>query len=521
MIVISLVITLSLLTLGVILSLSEKHPYTPLEISFKDYKNPQLVKTQQEKLPQNYQDIVNENNLKLEKENIYELLNYGYTTIPNNKELQYSNNTPLLLTSENITNYFNQEINNQDLIVKENIKNELRDINKKAQIISSVLNIFPKEKDQDNFLLALDILDKKVKYLDLKNIEKSLGVEQTKNTNRDNTSKVSNTIYLEENTFYYTNIKDFIIEKKDLLKKHNLYTNQYENLLEDIDNIIKKDSSKYKKFVNFEDENILLYTTQEGILTISTTSTNNHEKLENNNFNTDYDITPTTQPNGTVRIPVLMYHQIGYAPKNSSSFVTGLYLSPDEFEKQIAYLTKKNYKTISSQEFLEILKSGKNPDQKTVMLTFDDGVTNHYTTAYPILKKYNQKGTFFIPSHNTQISQIQLKEMSDNGMDIQSHSQTHPNLVKITDLNQLQKEIGGSKSELQTRTNQSVISIAYPGCVANTEVFNSVSSNGYSLGFSCGKSIDHRYSNRFSLSRLHSPHNIDDLVKILSGIYPF
>ena len=106
MIVISLVITLSLLTLGVILSLSEKHPYTPLEISFKDYKNPQLVKTQQEKLPQNYQDIVNENNLKLEKENIYELLNYGYTTIPNNKELQYSNNTPLLLTSENITNYF-------------------------------------------------------------------------------------------------------------------------------------------------------------------------------------------------------------------------------------------------------------------------------------------------------------------------------------------------------------------------------------------------------------------------------
>jgi len=106
-------------------------------------------------------------------------------------------------------------------------------------------------------------------------------------------------------------------------------------------------------------------------------------------------------------------------------------------------------------------------------------------------------------------------------MDIQSHTKSHPNLVALRNLNQLQSEIGGSKSLLETKTGKPVISIAYPGCVADQKTFSSVSSNGYSLGFSCGKSIDHRYTNRLSLSRLHAPKAVEDLQKILSGIYPY
>jgi peptidoglycan/xylan/chitin deacetylase (PgdA/CDA1 family) len=155
------------------------------------------------------------------------------------------------------------------------------------------------------------------------------------------------------------------------------------------------------------------------------------------------------------------------------------------------------------------------------MLTFDDSTTGHYTNAYRILKKYKQIGTFFVTSHRSQISNTQLKEMSDNGMDIQSHTQTHTDLVKLNNLNQLQSEIGGSKIELEARTGKEVVALAYPGCVADAKTYNSMLNNAYLLGFSCGKSIDHRYTSRLSIARLHNPTNIEDLVKILSGRYPF
>lgn len=50
---------------------------------------------------------------------------------------------------------------------------------------------------------------------------------------------------------------------------------------------------------------------------------------------------------------------------------------------------------------------------------------------------------------------------------------------------------------------------------------NSLTSSGYELGFSCGKTVDHRYSSRFSIARIHAPHSLEDLKNILSGIYPF
>ena len=269
-------------------------------------------------------------------------------------------------------------------------------------------------------------------------------------------------------------------------------------------------------------QNLFINTNTSNILDVSTTSLNTSKfKLDDENFNTDYDRKPTAQRKGTVRIPVIMYHKIGDPPKGSSKFVAGLYTSEKDFEEQIAYLVKKNYKTVNSKEFFNILKTGKNPKQKTVMLTFDDSTTSHYTKAFPILKRYKQTGVFFITSHNSFISKKQLKEMSDMGMDIQSHSQTHPDLSKVTDLDTLSKEIGGSKIELENTTGKSVVSIAYPGCVASSEAFGVTKGSGYLLGFSCGKSIDHTYRSRLSLSRLHAPNNLDYLVKILSGVYPF
>lgn len=241
--------------------------------------------------------------------------------------------------------------------------------------------------------------------------------------------------------------------------------------------------------------------------------------INNENFSIDYDITPSSQPPSTVRIPVLMYHHINYAPENSSDFKKGLYVTPEIFEEQIAYLTRKNYRSISTGEFFSILNSGNNPTQKTIVLSFDDSLPTHYSKAFPILKKYGHIGVFFVPSIVGLLSQEQLIEMSKMGMDIQSHSATHPILAKVSNKMILEKEIVNSKNTLEQLTGKPVNAFAYPGCVGNSIVFHTVLNSGYDVGFSCGRSIDHTLEERAILSRPQVYNEMEQFKRILSGTY--
>ncbi len=237
-------------------------------------------------------------------------------------------------------------------------------------------------------------------------------------------------------------------------------------------------------------------------------------EIVDENFSESYDIPPLAQSAGSVRLPTLMYHHIA-TTDSTNKFVQGLFVSPEMFEEQIAYLTKKNYKSINVEEFNTVFSSGKNPKQKSVMITFDDSTLSHYTQAYPILKKYGHTGVFFVISNRSQISHTQLKEMSDNGMDIQSHSRTHP-MFRKTDSESLVSEIAGSKADLERITGKKVTSIAYPGCEADQRGFEIVRSSGYKTGFSCGRYIDYRENNRYYLSRVHVFNDMESFVKMLS-----
>ena len=212
-----------------------------------------------------------------------------------------------------------------------------------------------------------------------------------------------------------------------------------------------------------------------------------------------------------------MYHQIAKIP-DGSSFRQGLYVTPEMFEKQMAYLVKMNYRSITTKELYDLLSSGNNPSQKTVVITFDDSVRNQYTEAYQILKKYGLKGVFSVVSNRSGITYPELKEMSDNGMEIGSHTATHIDLTKEESDTSVKNEIFNSKGSLQYATGKTIYFIAYPGCVADSRSFEYTGSAGYLIGLSCGKGIDHTFRSRLSLSRVHVFNDMTSFIKLLSGI---
>ena len=255
----------------------------------------------------------------------------------------------------------------------------------------------------------------------------------------------------------------------------------------------------------------------EGISYLYPVSLSKEFPVDDNNFSIDYDVAPIEQSRNSTRVPILMFHRIEPMPTSASSFKQGLFVSPETFEKQLAYLVKKNYKTLTSQEFYNLLSTGGNPSQKSIMLTFDDATYGQYVNGFPLLKKYGLTGIFYIPANKTSISYDQLRQMAREGMIIESHSATHIDLVEENNPDRLYSEIVGSRYTLKAATGQPVITISYPGCVADSQVYEYVSQAGYLLGVSCGRSIDHHFSKRFSLSRVHVFDDMANFKNLLSG----
>ena len=90
-------------------------------------------------------------------------------------------------------------------------------------------------------------------------------------------------------------------------------------------------------------------------------------------------------------IPILTYHSID----STGSVIS---IQQDVFKEQMNYLADNEYTIISLRKYIERLKGGAIKGKKEVVLTFDDGFSNNYTFAFPILKKLGFIATFFLTS---------------------------------------------------------------------------------------------------------------------------
>jgi len=88
-------------------------------------------------------------------------------------------------------------------------------------------------------------------------------------------------------------------------------------------------------------------------------------------------------------IPILMYHRIADIPDDRNS------LPPAKFRKQIEYLAANGFTTVTMEMVYQFYAHGKKLPKKSVLLTFDDGYTDNYTEALPILKEKNMTAIVF------------------------------------------------------------------------------------------------------------------------------
>ena len=96
------------------------------------------------------------------------------------------------------------------------------------------------------------------------------------------------------------------------------------------------------------------------------------------------------------RMRILCYH--GFSLKNEEKFVPGLFIKPEIFEARMKYLRDNHYNVISLEEAFISAKSGTIADD-SVVITIDDGFYSVYSSALPILKKYDLPSTLYLTSY--------------------------------------------------------------------------------------------------------------------------
>ena len=90
-----------------------------------------------------------------------------------------------------------------------------------------------------------------------------------------------------------------------------------------------------------------------------------------------------------------MYHYVRDIKNSRFPGVKGLDL--DLFREQIQYL-RKHYHIITMEEVIHSIDNQVKIPKKSVILTFDDAYSDHYTNVFPILDKYQLQGSFYTPA---------------------------------------------------------------------------------------------------------------------------
>ncbi len=186
-----------------------------------------------------------------------------------------------------------------------------------------------------------------------------------------------------------------------------------------------------------------------------------------------------------------MYHNIDNPPKDAR--IPNLYVTPKMFRFQMWYLKTAGFRVLSIRDLVAAVEAGE-PRHNMAAITFDDGYLDFYKNAYPLLKQYGYPSTVYVVSNHVgkvnewdsqnethqkaMMEWDQIIEVSENNVQIGSHTRSHPELTTLSD-DMLSEELAGSRIEIEARVNKPVDLFCYPYGDCNDRIKSAVRKAGY------------------------------------------
>ena len=164
-------------------------------------------------------------------------------------------------------------------------------------------------------------------------------------------------------------------------------------------------------------------------------------------------------------MPILMYHHIN-STQTTSDLDYSLTVTDADFNRQLDYLRCAGYTSVSLSQLYDAVYSGAPLPQKPLVLTFDDGYADAFTSAFPALQKHGFTAAFAIITNNVGLAGVymtweQITWMANNGMEMTSHTLTHEDLnISRDDI--VRQQLTLSKAALEEHLQRPALFFVYP-----------------------------------------------------------
>lgn len=207
---------------------------------------------------------------------------------------------------------------------------------------------------------------------------------------------------------------------------------------------------------------------------------------------------------------VLCYHSV------DDEWDSPLAMPSSDFVDQCRWLSRA--RTVHQLDRLvERLDHRGRPPRGTTALTFDDGLSDLYDTAWPVLRRYRLPWTVFLVAETLTaegrsvdwvdtppqwplqtLTREQVEEMRDAGVSFASHSWAHRDLTTLGE-QECERDLRASRELLEDLLDEPVDQLAYPRGRHCPHVRRAAKRAGYRYAF--GLPTEHERPGRYSLPR--------------------
>ncbi len=214
----------------------------------------------------------------------------------------------------------------------------------------------------------------------------------------------------------------------------------------------------------------------------------------------------------TRALPILMYHRV--APTGTENN-RRYRVTPEQFEEQLQYLKDSGYYSATWDDWLTALTTRQPLPGRAIMLTFDDGYSDFYEHAWPLLKQYGFTATVFLVAgqigqtniwdwaYGEELSLMNwdmIQELSSSGIYFGAHSVTHLPLTSLS-IEDAVRELAISRTILEGAINKKIKAFAYPYGATDEAIAHLAGACGYIAGLTCDSRLSTFKDNPMLLPR--------------------
>ena len=224
------------------------------------------------------------------------------------------------------------------------------------------------------------------------------------------------------------------------------------------------------------------------------------------------------------QVPILCYHQVRNWKASDGKVGKDYIVEIQNFKDQMKMLADSGYHSILPDQLYAYLNTGAALPSKPIMLTFDDTDLDQFTIVNPTLKKLGYKAVYFIMTVSIgrkgkfvdYMSSDQIKQLSDEGNIIGSHTYDHKNFKKYAGKD-WEEQLDKPTKRLEEITGKKMTEFAYPFGLWNAEGIPELKKRGFRMAFQLSTKRDERDPlftiRRIIASGYWSPKTLSNSIK--------